>query len=67
MANCPVCGLRMVVHLNTDMAECPEHGRISGLTMLQLSDKRGWQALIEMRAGQAYLWLDSLRTADGRG
>lgn len=47
--HCPACGLRCVVSITSDYAECPEHGRISGLLMMQLKGLSGWEAQVEIR------------------
>ncbi len=36
MANCPICSLRCVYHINMDCIECPDHGVITGIQLMQL-------------------------------
>ena len=58
--HCPACGLRCIARINCDAAECPEHGWISGLMMLELEGCSPVDALIELRAAQLH---NDLRTA----
>lgn len=52
---CPACKLRCCVsRINMDYAECPDHGIINGIVMLQCRGMVPWKALIEIRAAQAY-------------
>lgn len=52
---CPACKLRCCVsRINMDYAECPDHGLINGIVMLQCRGMVPWKALIEIRAAQAY-------------
>ncbi len=48
MANCPVCGLRCVLRLSVDDAECPEHGVMDGMLFMRLSKLGRVDALIEL-------------------
>ena len=50
--NCPVCGLRCVVRLNSDTAECPDHGVLSALVALEVKGMSPLDAFIEIRAEQ---------------
>ena len=58
MINCPACGLRCVLRIYNDFAECPEHGLIPGLLLMELG--RNYDpvdALIEIRASQLRDWV----------
>ena len=54
--NCPACGLRCVYWPNWDVAECPEHGEINGMTMMRLQGADPIDALIEIRSSQNMAW-----------
>lgn len=56
-ATCPVCELRCVEEINMDAVRCPDHGWISWLLLLELGDKKGWEALIEIRRLQHLDWV----------
>ncbi len=51
-ALCPACGLRMCIRIYSDAAECPEHGLLSGLFLLQIAGMEPWEAEIEIAAYQ---------------
>jgi hypothetical protein len=54
---CPVCEAELCYHLNYDSLHCPKHGEMDGLSQLRLAGLTGVEALIEIRAAQAYRWL----------
>ena len=54
--NCPACGLRCVFRMNEDSIECPEHGIIYGILLMQIKGMDQVDALIEIMAAQRLDW-----------
>lgn len=58
--HCPACGLRCVLRHHADSAECPEHGLIWGMLLMEIRGMEPWEAQLEI--GFSHL-RDDLRNA----
>lgn len=54
MTKCPICDLQCVVNISSDFAECPNHGKFSGMALLTARGMQPWEALIEIRSEQLH-------------
>ena len=50
---CPICDLRCVWRINIDCIECPDHGEITGVQLIQYKGMSPAHMLIEIQGDRA--------------